>query len=61
MKLRSICKSKIHHALVTGADLNYIGSIGIDRTLMFRNGLSDMREFIEGDVRFTKAFGMEVQ
>ena len=34
MKLRSICKSKIHHALVTGADLNYIGSIGIDRTLM---------------------------
>jgi aspartate 1-decarboxylase len=34
MKLRSICKSKIHHAVVTGADLNYIGSIGIDRTLM---------------------------
>jgi phenylalanyl-tRNA synthetase alpha chain len=35
--------------------------MGIDRTLMFRNGLSDMREFIEGDVRFTSAFGMEVQ
>ena len=34
MKLRSICKSKIHHAVVTGADLNYIGSIGIDCTLM---------------------------
>jgi aspartate 1-decarboxylase len=34
MKLRSICKSKIHHAIVTGADLNYIGSIGIDETLM---------------------------
>jgi aspartate 1-decarboxylase len=34
MKLRSICKSKIHHAIVTGADLNYIGSIGIDKTLM---------------------------
>jgi aspartate 1-decarboxylase len=34
MKLRSICKSKIHHAIVTGADLNYIGSIGIDRHLM---------------------------
>jgi aspartate 1-decarboxylase len=34
MKLRSICKSKIHHAVVTGADLNYVGSIGIDRTLM---------------------------
>jgi phenylalanyl-tRNA synthetase alpha chain len=35
--------------------------MGIDRTLMFRNGLADMREFIEGDVRFTRAFGMEVQ
>ena len=34
MKLRAICKSKIHHAVVTGADLNYIGSIGIDRALM---------------------------
>jgi aspartate 1-decarboxylase len=34
MKLRSICKSKIHHAVVTGADVNYIGSIGIDAALM---------------------------
>jgi aspartate 1-decarboxylase len=34
MKLRSICKSRIHHAVVAGADLNYVGSIGIDRTLM---------------------------
>jgi len=34
MKLRSICKSKIHHAVVTGADLNYVASIGIDRSLM---------------------------
>ncbi|MBM3777620.1 MAG: aspartate 1-decarboxylase [Acidimicrobiia bacterium] len=34
MKLRIICKSKIHHATVTGADLNYIGSIGVDRDLM---------------------------
>ena len=34
MKLRSIIKSKIHHAVVTGADLNYIGSIGIDGTLL---------------------------
>jgi aspartate 1-decarboxylase len=36
MKLRVICKSKIHHAVVTGADLNYIGSIGIDAALMRR-------------------------
>ena len=34
MKLRTICKSKIHHAVVTGADVNYIGSIGIDGGLM---------------------------
>lgn len=34
MKLRALCKSKIHHAVVTGADLHYVGSIGIDRHLM---------------------------
>jgi phenylalanyl-tRNA synthetase alpha chain len=34
--------------------------MGIERTLMFRNGLSDMREMMDGDVRFTRAFGMEV-
>lgn len=32
--LRIMCKSKIHRATVTGADLNYVGSITIDRTLM---------------------------
>jgi aspartate 1-decarboxylase len=34
MKLRTICRSKIHHATVTGADLHYIGSIGIDASLL---------------------------
>lgn len=34
MKLRTICRSKIHHATVTAADLHYIGSIGIDAALM---------------------------
>ena len=34
MKLRAICKSKIHRAVVTGADLHYVGSIGIDAALM---------------------------
>lgn len=34
MKLRTICKSKIHHAVVSGADLHYPGSIGIDRALL---------------------------
>ena len=36
MKLRVLCKSKIHRAVVTGADVNYIGSIGIDRDLLDR-------------------------
>lgn len=31
--------------------------MGIERTLMFRNGVSDMRDMVEGDVRFTKMFG----
>lgn len=39
MKLRVICKSKIHHATVTGADLHYAGSIGIDRGLMRRTDI----------------------
>ena len=39
MKLRTLCKSKIHHAVVTAADLNYIGSIGIDAALMRRADL----------------------
>ena len=34
MKLRVICKSKIHQAVVTGADLHYVGSIGVDKTLL---------------------------
>src|SRR4028119_418104 len=36
MRLRSICKSKIHHARVTQANVNYIGSIAIDRDLLER-------------------------
>ena len=31
---RMMCKSKIHRATVTGADLNYMGSITIDPELM---------------------------
>ena len=31
---RTIMKSKIHRATVTAADLNYVGSITIDRALM---------------------------
>ena len=31
---RTLCKSKIHRCVLTGADLNYEGSISIDRDLM---------------------------
>ena len=34
--------------------------MGIDRTLMFRHGIEDMRDLFEGDVRFTTAFGSEI-
>jgi phenylalanyl-tRNA synthetase alpha chain len=33
--------------------------MGIERTLMFRNGVSDMRDMVEGDARFTCAFGVQ--
>jgi phenylalanyl-tRNA synthetase alpha chain len=33
--------------------------MGIERSLMFRNDVADMRDIVEGDVRFTAAFGME--
>jgi aspartate 1-decarboxylase len=32
--LRSMLKSKIHRATVTGADLNYVGSLTVDADLM---------------------------
>ncbi|GAB3665703.1 phenylalanine--tRNA ligase subunit alpha [Nocardioides korecus] len=33
---------------------------GIDRMLMFRHGIEDLRDVFEGDVRFTTAFGTEI-
>ena len=40
--MRTMCKSKIHRATVTGADLNYVGSITIDPVLM---EAADLMEF----------------
>jgi phenylalanyl-tRNA synthetase alpha chain len=34
--------------------------MGIDRAVQFRHGVEDMRDIVEGDVRFTLPFGMEV-
>lgn len=39
MKLRQVIKSKIHKATITKTELDYNGSIGIDRTLL-----------VEGDI-----------
>jgi phenylalanyl-tRNA synthetase alpha chain len=33
--------------------------MGIERALQFRHGVSDMHDIVEGDVRFTRAFGVE--
>jgi phenylalanyl-tRNA synthetase alpha chain len=32
--------------------------MGVERTLMFRNGVADMRDMIEGDARFSRHYGM---
>ncbi|WP_324644714.1 phenylalanine--tRNA ligase subunit alpha [Pseudarthrobacter sp. LT1] len=34
--------------------------MGIERALMFRNEVADMHDMIEGDVRFSEHFGMEI-
>ena len=34
--------------------------MGIERTLMFRHDVTDMHDMVEGDVRFTQAFGVEI-
>jgi len=33
--------------------------MGIDRTALVRHGIADLREFVDGDVRFTRHFGLE--
>lgn len=33
---------------------------GIDRLLMFRHGVADMRDIFEGDIRFATPFGVEL-
>jgi phenylalanyl-tRNA synthetase alpha chain len=34
--------------------------VGVERALMFRHGAKDMRDMVEGDVRFSLPFGLEV-
>jgi len=46
----------IDHERYTG----FAFGMGIDRTLMFRHGIEDLRSLFEGDVRFSSAFGTEI-
>lgn len=32
--------------------------MGLERTLMVRHGITDMHDIVEGDIRFTRAFGV---
>ena len=34
--------------------------LGIERSLMLRHGVADMHDIVEGDVRFSQQFGMEI-
>ncbi|MGW4426306.1 phenylalanine--tRNA ligase subunit alpha [Streptosporangium sp. NPDC004631] len=43
-----------------GRHSGFAFGMGIERTLMFRHNVEDMRDMVEGDVRFTLPFGMEV-
>jgi phenylalanyl-tRNA synthetase alpha chain len=38
----------------------YAFGMGLERLLMFRHGIDDMRHFFEGDVRLTTPFGTEL-
>jgi phenylalanyl-tRNA synthetase alpha chain len=46
----------VDHERYTG----FAFGMGVDRTLMFRHGVEDMRDMFEGDVRFSTAFGSEL-
>jgi len=40
--LRTFCIAKIHRVKITKTDLNYAGSIGIDKALLHASGISPM-------------------
>ena len=42
------------------AALGFAFGMGLERTLQFRNGIPDMRDMVEGDVRFSLPFGVGV-
>jgi len=48
--MRVILKSKIHRATVTQADLHYVGSIALDRTLMEAADLIEGEQVVVADI-----------
>lgn len=56
----------VHPHVLTAAGVDhhrYSGfafGFGVERTLMFRHGVKDMRDMVESDVRFNSAFGMDL-
>ena len=46
----TLLKAKIHRAVVTQADLNYVGSITIDATLMKKAGIVEYEKVLVADV-----------
>jgi phenylalanyl-tRNA synthetase alpha chain len=54
-----------HHVLrACGVDpdrwTGFAFGLGIERSLMLRQGVADMHDIVEGDVRFSAQFGMEI-
>jgi len=46
----TLLKSKIHRAVVTEADLHYVGSITIDQDLMDAAGLFNYEKVLVADI-----------
>ena len=44
--MRQFLRSKIHKARVTGADVNYIGSVTLDQELMERAGIGEWEKVL---------------
>ena len=59
MKLRAILKSKIHRAVVTGADIDYVGSVGVDQDLLERTDIIPGERVRSDSVRIPREKGIQ--
>ncbi len=46
----SLLKAKLHHARVTGADLNYVGSLTVDSSLLEQAGIHPYEKVLVVDI-----------